>query len=111
MPVGEPRVRLSSLSRHGPAQSRGQRLGALLTQCAASEVTAMGVLYDETIGWVYPLACRAAEDTSGAQELTQAFYLHLWADSRQFRQDTDSAVTWVLQRLGEHLRSGADGRA
>lgn len=94
----------------GEYRSRGERLGALLARCGHGDVTALGALYDETIGWTYPLACQAGVDSATADALTQAFYVHVWIDSGQFRRGTDSAVAWFLTRLGRDLGVGSNGR-
>lgn len=93
----------------GEHRSRGERWGALLTRCAGGDVAALGALYDETVGWSYPLACQATADPTVAESRAKDFYLQLWQDSAQFRPGTDSAVSWVLQRLGRQLKPDPKG--
>lgn len=89
----------------GEPRSRGERWGALLVRCARGDVAALGALYDDTVGWSYPLVHQAATDVTTAESLAKDFYLQIWQDSALFRPGTDSAVAWILQRLGRHLRS------
>lgn len=108
--VDAPVAAASTPHRTDGRSSRGRRIGELVARCGAGEVAALGLLYDETIGWVYPLACRAATESSTADALTMSVYLNLWTDSPAFRLGTDSAMRWVLERLAQHLGpNGAHG--
>lgn len=93
----------------GEPRSRGERWGALLVRCAHGDVAALGALYDDTVGWSYPLVHQASTDVTTAESLAKAFYLQIWQDSALFRPGTDSAVAWVLQRLGHQLRPDSKG--
>lgn len=102
---GEPRVtgRAESPRSPFPARSYGERIRDLLLECGRGDVSALGRLYDETIAWVYPLACRVSPDTESATLLTKDAYQRMWTTSPRFDPGSTCAVSWVARQFREQL--------
>lgn len=89
-----------------PGCSYAERIGELLLGCGRGELADLGRLYDETIAWVYPMACGVARDGDAALRLTKDAYQRIWTVSPQFDPGPGCAVRWVTRQLREQFTGG-----
>lgn len=79
------------------------QIGGLVISCGKGEVAELGRLYDETIGWVYPMMRRASHDDAAAVTLTMAAYRQIWIGSPAFDSMSGCAVTWVMRQVRQQF--------
>lgn len=85
-------------------RSYADQIGRLVSGCGQGDVTELGRLYDETIGWVYPMMCRVARgDPSSAATLTMNAYQRIWISSPVFDSTSECAVRWVMRQVRPQL--------
>lgn len=87
----------------------GDDLRRLLLSCGAGEIAALGRLYDETVGWVYPMVCRATPDRTAATTLATDVYRRIWIRSPHFDATAACAVGWVLRQVRDQVIATAPG--
>lgn len=77
--------------------------------CGRGDVTELGGLYDETVGWVYPMARRVSRDDESAALLTKDAYQRIWITSPQFDPASTCAVSWVARQFRAQITAAHHG--
>ena len=79
------------------------QIGGLVIGCGKGDVAELGRLYDETIGWVYPMMRRASQDDAAAATLTMGAYRQIWIGSPVFDSTSGCAVSWVMRQVRQQF--------
>lgn len=75
---------------------------------AAGDESALGMLYDATLGKVYGLALRITGKAESAEEVVSDVYLQAYRDAARFNAERGVVIAWLMMltrsRALDHLR-------
>lgn len=78
------------------------QVGELVRRAQTGEVTAFGILYEETVDRVYAVCLRMSGNTSEAEDLTQDVYVRCWEKLNLFRGESQFK-TWLHRLTVNHV--------
>lgn len=83
---------------------------ALLRRVSRGDRSALGELYDATVAGIYGMVWRMLSDPRQAEQLTEAVYLHIWREARDYRAEQSCPAVWLIDTAHRYavaqLRSG-----
>ena len=79
----------------GELSERHAHMAALIASCAAGDRAAFGLLYGQSVRFVFAVVRSVLGDSMIAEEVTQEIYVTIWRRASSFDIDKGSPLAWI----------------